>query len=137
MSDQFSLVCKNLLTLIWNTHFINGFCTTEKIILGVSKKGMQEISISRQNIRTTPQFQVHHRISKSDIIYAQTFWNSNISVKILLQFFNTKFKTVSVIKRDEGRNKHSICVQPKNFLWFDGMRNKSWWQHRGILWNLF
>ncbi len=35
---SFFLLCKNLLTLIRNTHFINVFCITEKMILGIFKK---------------------------------------------------------------------------------------------------
>jgi hypothetical protein len=32
------MLCKNRLTLWRITHFINGFCITEKMILGVFKK---------------------------------------------------------------------------------------------------
>jgi hypothetical protein len=35
---SFFLICKNLLTLIGNTHFLNGSCITEKMISGVFKK---------------------------------------------------------------------------------------------------
>jgi hypothetical protein len=88
---SFFLICKNLLTLIGNTHFLNGFCITEKMISGGFKKMCQNLCKINEKSRDSerPGYAVYERIAQIGLIYDM----KKKSVEDILIAISPRFKS--------------------------------------------